>query len=193
MIQTLVLATHNAGKKKEFDTLLNGLVGEVKSAADLNLPEPEETGVTFAENAVLKAVAAMTETGLPALADDSGLAVESLNGDPGIYSARWAGPDKDFTGAMEKINTLLGEEERNASFVCVLALAYPDGKIVTFDGHCHGTLVWPPRGLDGFGYDPMFLPEGRGETFGEMSSDDKHAISHRRMAVDKLVQHLKGD
>jgi non-canonical purine NTP pyrophosphatase (RdgB/HAM1 family) len=193
-IETLVLATHNNGKKKEFDTLLAGLVGEVKSAGDLGLIEPEETGTTFLENATMKAVTAMKATGLPALADDSGMCVNALNGAPGVYSADWAGPDKDFKRAMSDVHTKMGDAaDKGAQFMCILVLAYPDGRIEKFEGVCEGEIVWPPRGLDGFGYDPMFLPEGQSKTFGEMSSDEKHAISHRARAVDKFITYLKGE
>jgi non-canonical purine NTP pyrophosphatase (RdgB/HAM1 family) len=193
-IETLVLATHNKGKKKEFDTLLAGLVGEVKSAGDLGLIEPEETGTTFLENATIKAVTAMKATGLPALADDSGMCVNALDGAPGVYSADWAGPDKDFKRAMNDVHTKMGDAaDKGAQFMCILVLAYPDGRIEKFEGVCEGEIVWPPRGLDGFGYDPMFLPEGQSKTFGEMSSDEKHAISHRARAVDKFITYLKGE
>lgn len=193
-IETLVLATHNKGKKKEFDTLLAGLVGEVKSAGDLGLIEPEETGTTFVENATMKAVTAMKATGLPALADDSGMCVNALDGAPGVYSADWAGPDKDFKRAMNDVHTKMCDAaDKGAQFMCILVLAYPDGRIEKFEGVCEGSIVWPPRGLDGFGYDPMFLAEGQSKTFGEMSSDEKHAISHRARAVDKFITYLKGE
>lgn len=194
MIQKLVLATHNKGKVREFDVFLKGLVGEVVCAGDIGLPEPEETGSSFEENALLKARAATMATGLPSLADDSGLAVNVLDGAPGIYSARWAGPDKDFSRAMTKVHeTLGGAVDRSAAFVAVLALVYPDGREAVFEGRIEGELCWPPRGEKGFGYDPMFLPFGQKLTFGEMDAADKHAISHRARAVEKLVQHLKTD
>lgn len=193
-IETLVLATHNKGKKKEFDTLLSGLVGEVKSAGDLGLIEPPETGTTFLENATMKAVTAMKATGLPALADDSGMCVNALDGAPGVYSADWAGPEKDFKRAMSDVHEKMGDNlDRGAQFMCILVLAYPDGRIESFEGRCDGTIIWPARGLEGFGYDPMFLPDGKDKTFGEMSSDEKHAISHRARAVDKFITYLKGE
>lgn len=192
MIGTLVLASHNKGKLKEFDTLLKGLVGEVRSAADLNLPEPAETGTTFLENATIKAVAAMTATGLPALSDDSGLSVAALGGDPGVYSADWAGPTKDFKAAMEMVHDKMGDGvDKSACFTSVLVLAYPDGRIEHFEGRVDGNIIWPPRGLEGFGYDPMFVPEGHDKSFGEMSADEKHAISHRARAVEKFIDYLK--
>jgi len=184
----LVIASHNAGKVREIAELLAPFGAQVVSAGELGLPEPEETGSTFIENAELKALAAAKAAELPSLADDSGLAVDALLGAPGIYSARWAGPSKDFGHAMTKIHEQIGENpDRKAQFVCALALAWPDGHVETFEGFVHGTLVWPPRGEQGFGYDPMFLPNGRDETFGEMPSAAKHAISHRAEAFTKLV------
>lgn len=193
-IQTLVLATHNQGKKKEFDALLASLVGEVKTAGELGLIEPPEDGTTFIENATMKAVTAMKATGLPALADDSGMCVNALDGAPGVYSADWAGNPRDFTKAMNLVHDKMGDHaDKGAQFVCVLVLAYPDGRIETFEGICEGSIQWPPRGLEGFGYDPMFMPEGHDKTFGEMSGDEKHAISHRAKAVDKFITYLKGE
>lgn len=190
-MKTLLLATHNQGKAKEFAALLHGLVDEIKSAAEFNLPEPDETETTFIGNALIKARAGCAATGLPTLADDSGFAVDALNGDPGVYSARWAGPDKDFQLAMNKVNDQLGDNDnRKAAFIAVLALVYPDGREVTFEGRCEGIAVWPPRGNGGFGYDPMFRPDGFGQTFGEMSADQKHAISHRAKAVEQLKRYL---
>jgi XTP/dITP diphosphohydrolase len=184
----LIIASHNPGKVREINDLLNPFGIMIRSASELSLEEPEETGDTFVTNAILKAEAAAYAAQLPALADDSGLVVEALGGDPGIYSARWAGPGKDFTVAMEKIETLLKPESvRTAKFVCALALAWPDGHVETFEGLVKGDLVWPPRGLLGFGYDPMFLPNGRVETFGEMNQVEKHTISHRADAFGKLV------
>lgn len=192
MIETLVLATHNKGKKKEFDTLLQGLVGEVKSAGDLGLIEPPETGTTFLENATMKAVTAMKATGLPALADDSGMCVNALDGAPGVYSADWAGEPRDFQKAMALVHDKMGEAtDRGAQFMCILVLAYPDGRIEHFEGKCEGSIIWPPRGLEGFGYDPMFMPDGYDKSFGEMSADEKHAISHRARAVEKFINYLK--
>lgn len=186
----LVVASHNPGKVREIDDLLRPLAAQVVSAAELGLLEPEETGKTFAENARLKALAAAKASGLPALADDSGLAVTALGGDPGIYSARWAGPDKDFAVAMEKVEAALkesGSEDRTAYFICVLALAWPDGHCEEFEGRVYGSLVWPPRGEQGFGYDPVFQPDGHDITFGEMEPSDKHAMSHRAAAFSRLI------
>jgi len=184
----LVIASHNAGKVREIGELLAPFGTEVVSAGALGLPEPEETGTTFVANAELKALAAARAANLPALADDSGLAVDALGGDPGIYSARWAGADKDFARAMAEINTRLGgHPNRNGRFVCALALAWPDGHCETFEGTVEGTMVWPPRGANGFGYDPMFQPLDRDLTFGEMEAAAKHAISHRAAAFRRLV------
>tara|TARA_B100000459_G_C8565849_1_gene196209 strand:- start:139 stop:735 length:597 start_codon:yes stop_codon:yes gene_type:complete len=184
----LVIASHNAGKVREIEVLLQPFGVTVRSAGELGLPEPEETGDTFTANAVLKAEAAAMTSKLPALSDDSGLAVDALDSAPGIYSARWGGPKKDFDAAMRKVEGKLApQDSRAAHFVCVLALAWPDGHIETFEGRVDGTLVWPPRGTLGFGYDPMFLPVGRDETFGEMDQEAKHLISHRADAFQKLV------
>jgi XTP/dITP diphosphohydrolase len=194
----LAVATHNQGKVRELLAMLGPYGIGVKSASELNLPEPEETGRTFEENAVLKARAAAQASGLVALADDSGLAVDALNGDPGIYSARWAGPSKDFSVAMRKVDDALKAagattpERRSAHFVAVLAVATPDGEVETFEGRVDGTLVWPPRGTNGFGYDPMFMPDGYAETFGELPADAKHggdaALSHRARAFEKFAR-----
>jgi XTP/dITP diphosphohydrolase len=184
----LVLASHNPGKVREIAELMRPFAVRVVSAGALGLPEPEETGTTFEANAELKASAAARASGLPALADDSGLCVVALDGAPGIYSARWAGPGKDFAVAMRKVEERLGgKSDRRAFFVAALSLAWPDGHVETFRGEVHGTLVWPPRGARGFGYDPMFVPDGGGETFGEMAPDAKHAISHRAAAFGKLI------
>lgn len=184
----LVIASHNAGKVREIGELLAPFGVSAVSASALSLPEPDETGTSFEENAALKAIAAAHGSGLPALADDSGLCVVALGNEPGIYSARWAGPTKDFAAAMRQVeDRLAGKSDRRAFFVAVLALAWPDGHVERFRGEVHGTLVWPPRGERGFGYDPMFLPAGRSETFGEMQAADKHAISHRATAFKKLV------
>ncbi len=197
--ETLVIATHNPGKLREIAELIEpfglpyGL--NVVSAGDLGLPEPEETGATFAENAALKARAAVQGSGRPALADDSGLAVEALGGEPGIYSARWAGVEKDFAIAMARVERELektGSENRRAAFVCALCLAYPDGREQVFEGRIEGRLVWPPRGGKGFGYDPLFLAEGYEITFGEMEPAEKHKISHRARAFAKLVRDVFG-
>ena len=189
----LIIASHNQGKVREIGELLTPFGIEVVSAGALGLPEPEETGATFEANAELKARAAAAAAQLPALADDSGVVVPALGGDPGIYSARWAGPTKDFTIAMRRVEDALsangarGTDDRHASFVAVLALAWPDDHIEMFRGEAHGTLVWPPRGNKGFGYDPMFVPDGYTITFGEMDPAAKHAISHRARAFAKLV------
>jgi XTP/dITP diphosphohydrolase len=185
----LVLASHNPGKLREIADLLRPFAVAVVAAGALGLPEPEETGATFEANAELKALAAARASGRPALADDSGLSVPALDGEPGIYSARWAGPDKDFALAMKKVeDRLAGNRDRRAFFVAALSLAWPDGHVETFRGEAHGTLVWPPRGGRGFGYDPMFLPIGGRQTFGEMEPDAKHAISHRAVAFRKLIE-----
>jgi len=192
---TLVVASHNPGKVRELQHLIRPFGVDVVAAGALGLAEPEETGVTFEENAIIKAMAAASASGLPALADDSGLSVDALGGDPGIYSARWAGPSKDFDAAMREVERRLAEigattpDRRRGMFVAVLALATPDGGIDLWRGEIGGTLVWPPRGTQGFGYDPMFLPDGHARTFGEMSTDEKHGwnpplppLSHRARA-----------
>ena len=185
----LVIASHNAGKVREIVDLLKPYDAQIVSAAELGLAEPEETGTTFAANAELKALAAARAAGSPALADDSGLVVKALDGQPGIHSARWAGPERDFAAAMERIEHALGPDaDRRARFVSALTLAWPDGHRETREGRVTGTLVWPPRGDNGFGYDPMFQPDGLEITFGEMSPDDKHAISHRANAFRKLIE-----
>jgi len=185
---TLVVATHNPGKAAEIEDLLGRFAIAVVTAGALGLPEPEETGTTFEANAELKALAAARGAGKPALADDSGLVVHALGGEPGIYSARWAGPGKDFALAMRKVEDhLAGNPDRRAFFVAVLALAWPDGHVETFRGEVHGQLVWPPRGTKGFGYDPMFLADGLAMTFGEIEPAEKHRISHRAVAFRKLV------
>lgn len=186
--QKLVLATHNKGKVREIRDLLEPFQVDVVSAGELNLPEPDETETTFIGNAKLKALAAATASNLPALSDDSGLSVTTLNGDPGIYSARWAGPTKDFTVAMKKVEEALkGKTDRSAKFVCALALAWPDGHCETFEGEVHGTLIFPPRGDKGFGYDPIFIATGHNITFAEMDPAAKHAMSHRADAFRQLV------
>lgn len=188
--EKLVIASHNAGKLAEIAALLAPWDVAVVSAASLGLGEPEETAATFAGNAGLKARAAVEESGLPALADDSGLCVDALGGRPGIHSARWAeyGNGRDFRHAMEKLEkALAGETDRAAHFTSVLALAWPDGHIEYFDGRVEGALVWPPRGANGFGYDPVFVPGGHDITFGEMEPAAKNAITHRSRAFEKLV------
>ncbi len=185
--ERLVIASHNPGKIEEIAALLAPFGVEAVSAAALGLPEPEETGDSFEANAALKAHAAATACRLPALADDSGLVVPALDGAPGIYSARWAGPGKDFEAAMARVERELGDRDRSASFVAVLALAWPDGHVELFRGEAPGRLVWPPRGTRGFGYDPMFVPEGGTRTFGEIEPGRKHEVSHRARAFAKFV------
>ena len=193
----LVIATHNAGKLREIRALLAPLGIECVGAEELDLPEPEETGVTFVDNAELKARQAADLSGLPALADDSGLSVDALHGNPGIFSARWAEDEaggRDFMRAMERVwrevEAAGPDAGHDAHFVCVLSLAWPDGAIESFEGRCDGTLVWPPRGDKGFGYDPMFVKTGMRETFAEIDPDEKHRISHRADAFAKLVAAL---
>ena len=191
----LVIASHNEGKVREIAELLGPYGIEPVSAADLDLPEPEETGTTFIDNADLKARLAADLSGLPALADDSGLCVDALEGRPGVLSARWAGEDRDFGLAMARVHDALLAQEpeagRNAHFICALAVAWPeDGQCENFEGRVDGTIVWPPRGDKGFGYDPIFQPIGRDLTFGEMDPAEKHAMSHRADAFRKLVAAL---
>lgn len=197
----LVIATHNPGKLAEMRELLAPYGVEAVSAAELGLPEPIETGTTFQANARIKAMAAAQATKLPAFADDSGLAVDALDGQPGIYSARWAGEDKNFLAAMSQIERLLQERgakepaQRKAHFVSALCVAWPDGHLEEVEARVDGTLTWPPRGTAGFGYDPAFLPDGHGRTFGEMTSIEKHGLpphgmglSHRAKAFVKLAE-----
>jgi XTP/dITP diphosphohydrolase len=196
----LVIATHNAGKLREFDELLRPFGLTLLGAAALGLEEPDETGSTFRDNAVLKARAAAQASGLPALSDDSGLCVEALEDAPGIYSARWAGPEKDFGAAMARVERELRERAApppwRAAFVSVLALAWPDGADAAFEGRVGGILVFPPRGTAGFGYDPIFRPDGHNRTFGEMRAEEKHgvpadgslALSHRARAFQKFAR-----
>jgi XTP/dITP diphosphohydrolase len=186
----LIVATHNQGKLGEIVDLLRPFGIAVGSAAEHGLPEPDETGTTFIENAELKALAAARGAGLPALADDSGLAVAALGGEPGIYSARWAGPGKDFGLAMAEVERRLaatGDPDRRAEFVCALTLAWPDGTCASFEGRIAGRLVFPPRGTRGFGYDPIFVPDGLDRSFGELDPAVKHRISHRARAFEQLV------
>lgn len=183
----LVVASHNAGKVAEIAALLAPFAIVTLGAAELGLPEPDETGGSFRDNAELKARAAALRSALPALADDSGLAVAALGGKPGIYSARWAGEGRDFAAAMARVEReLAGLGDRSAAFICALALCWPDGHCETVEGRVEGTIVWPPRGSRGFGYDPIFQAAGRDLTFGEMDSDEKHRISHRADAFRKL-------
>ncbi|HET7384420.1 MAG TPA: RdgB/HAM1 family non-canonical purine NTP pyrophosphatase [Pseudolabrys sp.] len=198
---SVVVATHNPGKLKEMRELLAPYGLAIQSASDLGLPEPKETGRTFATNARIKALAAARASGKPAFADDSGLVVDALGGEPGINSARWAGPDKDFRAAMNRIQTLLIErgakalDQRRAHFFAALCLAWPDGHVEEFEGRIDGVAVWPPRGDKGFGYDPLFRPDGFDHTFGQMSAEEKHGLppqgqglSHRARAFMKLAE-----
>jgi XTP/dITP diphosphohydrolase len=200
LVGPVVIATHNAGKLREMRELLAPYGIEAQSAGELGLREPEETGKTFAANARIKAEAAAKATGKVAFADDSGLVVEALGGEPGIHSARWAGPDKDFRGAMNRIQTLLVEKgakepaQRRCHFIAALCVAWPDGHLEEFEGRVDGVAAWPPRGDKGFGYDPLFLPDGFDRTFGEMTAEEKHglpplgkALSHRARAFIMLA------
>ena len=197
----LVIATHNKGKLAEMRELLAPYGIEAVSAGELGLGEPDETGTTFRDNARIKAIAAAKASGLPSFSDDSGVVVDALDGEPGIYSARWAGPDKDFHAAMRRIEDELQSRgatqpgQRRAAFVSALCVAWPDGHLEDFEARVDGTLIWPPRGDKGFGYDPMFVPDGHTRTFGEMSSDEKHGLppkgaglSHRARAFMKLAE-----
>jgi XTP/dITP diphosphohydrolase len=201
----LVIATHNPGKLAEMRELLAPYGIDAISAGELDLPEPDEDGMSFRDNARIKARAAAVATDLPAFADDSGLVVDALDGAPGIHSARWAGPEKNFRRAMETIQVKLYErgatapEKRKAHFVSALCVTWPDGHVEDFEARVDGALVWPPRGDKGFGYDPMFLPDGHARTFGEMSSDEKHGLpprgkglSHRARAFMKLAEACLG-
>jgi len=196
----VVIATHNQGKLKEMRELLAPYGVATHSSADLGLPEPKETGKTFAANARIKALAAARASGKAAFADDSGLVIDALGGKPGIHSARWAGPDKDFRAAMNRIQTLLIErdakepEQRRAHFIAALCLAWPDNHVEEFEGRVDGVAVWPPRGDQGFGYDPLFRPDGFDRTFGQMNAEEKHGLppqgqglSHRARAFIKLA------
>jgi XTP/dITP diphosphohydrolase len=197
----LVIATHNPGKLAEMRELLAPYGIDAISAGELGLPEPDETGLTFRDNARIKAQAAAKTAGMAAFADDSGIVVEALGGEPGIYSARWAGPGKDFRHAMETIEAKLQQggaitpQRRRAHFVSALCVAWPDGHTEDFEAQIDGVLIWPPRGDKGFGYDPMFLPDGHDRTFGEMPSEEKHGLpprgkglSHRARAFLKLAE-----
>ncbi len=184
----LIIASHNKGKVREIGELLAPYGVETVSAGDLDLPEPVEDGLTFIANAEIKALAAAKAAGIPALADDSGLEIAALNGEPGIYSARWAGPSKDFAIAMKAVNDKLGDcNDRSANFTCALTLAWPDGHTESFEGKVYGDLTWPMRGDKGFGYDPMFIPANHDITFAEMEPADKHAMSHRANAFKQLI------
>ena len=184
----LIIASHNPGKVREIADLLAPLGAQAIAARDLGLAEPLECGDTFRANAEIKARAAAHAAGLPALADDSGLSVDAIGGQPGIHSARWAGPDKNFDRAMRRLeDALAGSDDLRAYFVCALALCWPDAHCETFEGSVCGSLVWPPRGDNGFGYDPVFMPAGGDATFGEMDAEQKHAISHRAAAIRQLL------
>lgn len=186
--QKLVLASHNKGKLREIEALLRPHGVEVVSAVDLGLPEPEEDAPDFAGNAKIKALAAATVSELPALSDDSGFCVAALGGAPGVHSARWAGPSKDFSAAMTLVNDRIGDNpDRRAWFIAALCLAWPDGHTETFLGRIDGAVVWPPRGDKGFGYDPMFVPSSGQKTFGEIDPDEKHAISHRARSFAQVL------
>jgi XTP/dITP diphosphohydrolase len=200
-----VIATHNAGKLAELRELLAPYGIKATSAGELSLAEPEETGATFRDNARIKATAAAMASRRTAFADDSGLAVDALGGAPGVHSARWAGPSKDFAAAMRRIEDELAArgavraEDRKAQFVCALCVAWPDGHLEEFEGRIEGTLVWPPRGTAGFGYDPVFLPDTHARTFGEMTSEEKHGLpplgsglSHRARAFRQLAEACLG-
>jgi XTP/dITP diphosphohydrolase len=201
----IVVASHNAGKIREIAELIGPFGFSAKSAAELQFEEPDETGTTFEENAAIKALASARASGLPALSDDSGIVIDALDGAPGVYTANWAEREdgsRDFQMAMEKVEKALEErgatkpEQRGCRFVSVLCLAWPDGHTEMFRGEVEGTVVWPPRGTQGFGYDPVFQPEGYDITFGEMSSDQKHgwkpgepeALSHRARAFKRFVE-----
>ena len=190
----LVLATHNAGKLEEFRALVAPFALDVTSAGELGLPVPEETGGTFRENAMIKALAAVAATELPCLADDSGLCVEALNGEPGVHTADWAGPDRDFDVAMRKVETRLeaigaqDPAQRRGTFVSYLCLVWPDGHTEEFEGRVDGTLVWPPRGARGHGYDPMFQPDGGKLTFAQMDAEKKNRLSHRALSFEKFAK-----
>ena len=193
-----MIATHNPGKLAEMRDLIAPYGIDVVSAGALGLPEPEETGTSFRENARIKATTAANAARVPAFADDSGLVVDALGGAPGIHSARWAGPAKDFAAAMQRIEHQLqvsGSTDRRAHFVSALCVAWPDGHVEEFESRVNGLLVWPPRGTQGFGYDPMFLPDGHDRTFGEMPAEEKHGLpphgkglSHRARAFVKLAE-----
>lgn len=188
---TLLVATHNKGKLEEFRVMLGHRVEKLLSSGELDLPEPVEDGATFLENAKIKALAAARAAGVPCLADDSGLCVEALGGNPGIYSARWGGQEKDFMKAVTLVHERMLESESTdarAHFMAVLVLAWPDGHIISAEGRVDGTIVWPPRGDKGHGYDPIFVPEGEVRSYAEMSMEEKNAFSHRGRAVEALIK-----
>lgn len=188
----LIFATHNKGKLAEVREILKGFPFTLSSTADFDLPEPEETGTTFLQNATIKALEIARATGKPAIADDSGLCVHALGGDPGVYSADWAFTDdggRDFDMAMDKVIAALGDAaDRSAHFVSCLVLAWPDGHVESVEGYVHGTIVWPKRGAGGHGYDPIFMPEGFDKTFGELSAEVKNKISHRAQSFEMMIE-----
>lgn len=184
----LLVASHNEGKVGEIAELLSKYNVDVTSSAQLGLDEPVEDGETFQENAEIKALESAKAANMPALADDSGLVVPALGGEPGIYSARWAGAEKNFNRAMQDVIGKIGEGDKSAYFVCVLSVAWPDGHVQSFEGRVNGKLVWPMRGKKGFGYDPIFVPHGYSQTFGEMDPQEKHKISHRAEAFKKFIE-----
>lgn len=189
--QTLVVASHNQGKLREIRDLLKGFALTVKSAGELGLPEPDETEDTYTGNAILKAKAAALASGFPALSDDSGFELMAINKAPGLYSARWAGPDKNFDHAMQKVwdaYQASGSDNRHARFVCALSIVWPDGHDETVEGIIDGSFVWPPRGKNGFGYDPVFVLDGHDQTFGEVDPEWKHSVSHRAKAFAQLLE-----
>lgn len=191
---TILIATHNAGKAQEFRDMLLPLGIKVSTGAEYNLIEPAETGVTFRENAAIKALSAARVAGIPALADDSGICVNALNGEPGVFTADWAvtPQGRDFGMAMERVEHFLaGKTDRSAYFICCLALAFPNGNVQYFEGRTDGTLVWPVRGAHGFGFDPMFMPDGHAKTFAEMPKEEKNKISHRGKALQNFLKTLQ--
>ncbi len=193
LFDRLVVATHNAGKLREFQDLLKPYVRKIVSSGELKLPAPEETGTTFEENALIKAKAAAMDSGSLSLADDSGLCVAALGGKPGIYSARWAGEDRSFAVGMNRIQSELGDaSDRSACFSCAVVLYWPDGTFKTIEGRVNGTIAREPRGANGHGYDPLFIPEGYDITFAEMDDETKNAISHRGKAIRSLVNEVFG-
>ena len=189
MIMRLVIATHNQGKLAELRSLLGSHIPEITSAGELGLPEPVEDGTTFIENALIKAHAAATASGLPALADDSGLCINALNGAPGVITADWT--KRGMAGITELVEQMGTAPDRGAQSVCVLALAYPDGRAEVFEGKVECTIVWPARGENGFGYDPIFMPNGHSRVYGEMSREEKSTLSHRRKALDLFMAYLE--
>ncbi len=189
MIMRLVIATHNQGKLAELRSLLGSRIPEITSAGELGLPEPAEDGTTFIENALIKAHAAAKASGLPALADDSGLCINALNGAPGVITADWT--KRGMAGITELVEQMGTAADRGAQSVCVLALAYPDGRSEVFEGKVEGTIVWPARGENGFGYDPVFMPNGHSRVYGEMSREEKSTLSHRRKALDLFMAYLE--